>query len=171
MLSQFPFKKKKCTGHLHWNVCIRVFFLISFLINSKKKKKKTLNLEALAHDYLTPTMTVLFHGPPTRGPVMNFCVKAKLEEERNKSRSAAAVSLRLTCILQSSLTSGLLCSERIMKCSASRAPLRPIRAESRLKRALGRERPSTNQRSVPERVYTHRHMARLRCPCERDRGR
>lgn len=35
-----------------------------------------------------------------------------------------------------------------------------------LKRALGKVRPSTNGRSVPESVYTHRHMARLRCPCE-----
>lgn len=30
----------------------------------------------------------------------------------------------------------------------------------RLKRARGRERPSTNQRRVPVRVYTNRHMAR-----------
>lgn len=78
-------------------------------------------------------MTVLFHGPPTRGPVMNFC-ESKREEERErekkrKSRSLAAVSPRLTCILQSSLAPGVLCTERIMQRSASRAPRCPMGGE------------------------------------------
>ena len=39
-----------------------------------------------ADDYLTPTMTVLFHGPPTRGPVMYFCESTQEEEEEGGGR-------------------------------------------------------------------------------------
>lgn len=116
----------------------------------------TVDLQATAHDYLTPTMTVLFHGPPTRGPVMNVCESGARagRRKKKKTRSVAAVSLELTCTSQQSLAPALLCTARIMQRTASRAALRPIRGEDQFKHAWGMERPSTNQRSVPgERVH------------------
>lgn len=69
--------------------------------------KKEVPLNARAEDYLTPTMTALFHSPATRGPVMHFC-----ESEARASRSNLGQWLlclhHLTCTLQCSLAPGVL---------------------------------------------------------------
>lgn len=118
-------------------------------------------------------MTVLFRDPPTRGPVMDFCEsEARGGEKKKKNLGHSLLSLsasRVSC--SGASRRGLLCADRIMKCSTSRPPARPIGGERSLKRALGMERPSTNQRSVLALVYTQRHMASLRCPCESGWGR
>lgn len=93
-------------------------------------KKKKLNLEATADDYLTSTMTVLFHGPPTRGPVMNFCESEAPGSRKKKNLGQRLLCLhRLTCTSRSSLAPAVLYTAWIMQRSASRAPLRPIGGE------------------------------------------
>lgn len=61
-----------------------------FFFNTLKKKKEV-PLEARAEDYLTPTMTALFHSPATRGPVMQFC-ESEARASRTESGSVAFVS-------------------------------------------------------------------------------
>lgn len=92
------------------------------------------------------------------------------KKKKNLGHSLLSLSAsRVSC--SGASRRGLLCADRIMKCSTSRPPARPIGGERSLKRALGMERPSTNQRSVLALVYTQRHMASLRCPCESGWGR
>lgn len=113
-----------------------------------------------------PYMTVPFHSPPTRGPVMNFCTSRTRGGEK-KSRSVAAVSPRLTCILQNCLASGVPSTTRIMQCVRH-----GVRSDqSATSCTKGRSRigtPLDQSEQCSERVYTQRHMARLRCPCEPD---
>lgn len=111
--------------------------------------------EAAADDYLTRAMTALFHGPPTRGPVMNFCEsETPRRQEKKNLGQLAAVSPRLTCTQQESLAPGEPHSEWIVQHPTSRASSRPIGVEHRRSVRPRRERPSTNQSSVPwERVH------------------
>lgn len=109
-------------------------------------------------------MTVPFHSPPTRGTVMNFCTSRTRGGEK-KSRSVAAVSPRLTCVLQNCLAPGVPSTARIMQCL--RHGLRSGQSETSGTEACSRiGTPLDQSKQCSERVYTQRHMARLRCPCE-----
>lgn len=116
-------------------------------------------------------MTALFHGPPTRGPVMNFCEsETPRRQEKKKSRSA--------------------------RCCFSPAHVYPAREPRARRAAFGVDCatpyvtgfvPTNRSRAPPKRApkmgtpldqseqcslgaCTQRHMARIRCPCERARG-
>lgn len=134
--------------------------------------KSPLVPEAAADDYLTRAMTALFHGPPTRGLVMNFYESETPSGQKKKKKSRSA------------------------RCCLSPAHVYPAE-EPRARRAAFRVDyatpyvtgfvPTNRSRAAPKRApkkgtpldqseqrslgaYTQRHMARLRCPCERARG-
>lgn len=126
--------------------------------------------EAAVDDYLTRAMTALFHGPPTRGPVMNFCESETPRRQEKKSGSA--------------------------RCCFSPAHVYPAREPRARRAAFGVDYatpyvmgfvPTNRSRAPPKRApkkgtpldqseqcslgaCTQRHMARIRCPCERARG-
>lgn len=89
-------------------------------------------------------MTVLFRGPPTCGPVMNF-------SEKNLGQSLPGS--RVPCSPASRMEPALQALHYAIPLVTSSAPANRVRAP--LKRVRGAKRPSANQRRVPtERVHT-----------------
>lgn len=145
-LSQFPFKNKmQLSEYLckSWNV----FFLHQLLSH--------LNLEAPAHDYLTPTMTVLFHGPPTRGPVMNFC-ESEARGEKNLGHWLLSLPVsRVSCSPASRRESRVLSG----LCNVLRHGLRSGQSEKSCTEGCVRTGtpPDQSEQCSRERVHTLAH--------------
>lgn len=150
MLSQFPFKNSMCCSsvRLYWNICVKVEMcfpslalkLPPFRVNSTWLPNPNHDCSlSQAHPHVDLSWS---------------SVQAKREAEKKKSRSVAVVSPRLTCILQICLTPGVQCTERIMKRSASRAPLRPIRDESCWSVRADRNAPRPIRGVFQTRVHT-----------------
>lgn len=126
--------------------------------------------EAAADDYLTRAMTALFHGPPTRGPVMNFCASETPRRQEKNLGQLAAVSPRLTCTQAREPRArkaafGVDCATPyvtgFVPTNRSKAPP---------KRAPKKGTPLDQSEQCSLGACTQRHMARIRCPCERARG-
>lgn len=112
-------------------------------------------------------MTVLFHGPPTRGPVVHFCEKEKGGDTDLgqpvlfllNSRVLPLQASRLECCVQNGLCNCLrhnMCFVQSVQKSSQRM-------------CAGGAYPQPIRRMFP-RACTQRHMARIRGPCELDQG-
>lgn len=110
-------------------------------------------------------MTVLFLGPPTRGPVMDFCESCK----KKKSRSQPPPLLFLSPP-SSHVDSAAARSHRIMQRPASRIANQPMADKFQHNAAADWLRHLDQSDECSCHACTQRHMARPRYPRERERG-
>lgn len=116
---------------------------------------------------LTSTMTVLLHGPPTRGPVMHFCEsEARGGQRGKKHKCRSARGSRVPCSRAS--RQELLCTPAVYATCYVTGPASANHSLVLKKRAAPTETPLDQSEPCSTEACTQRHMARLRQPCERE---